>query len=113
MSDDGDRANELILEWESASQERRLELVQLMASALTNDSYHRFTDLLVSTLRPGILDVTSWNRLAVKAALIVCSERDISVTFKNGTRTLAPVTYPKEGPLLEMFVDAIMLGKWS
>ncbi|MHA2426320.1 MAG: hypothetical protein ACXAEF_16140 [Candidatus Thorarchaeota archaeon] len=113
MGENTDGAKTLFIEWEEADDERRLVIVSEIARTLTLDEYHHFADILAMSLREGILDVTGWTREAVKAALVVCSEKNLSVSFKNGERTVAPVAYPKEGPMLEMFVNAIMTGEWS
>ncbi len=91
----------------------RMQAILKLGVSLANNDYHRFVDLLVATLEDGTLDTTGWNRLAIKAALVVCSERNLSVSFKNGERVTSPVTYPKEGPLLDLFVESIFTGVWS
>lgn len=113
MGEGIDRASTLFIEWEEADEERRSTIVDQIARSLTLDDYHLFADILASSIKEGTLEVTGWTREAVKAALTVCSERNLSVSFKNGDRTVAPVAYPKEGPMLEMFVNAIMTGEWS
>ena len=111
---EGDKgARTLFDEWEAADEDRRKSIVSEIAQRLTLEEYHHFADILASHMKEGILDVTGWTREAVKAALVVCSEKNLSVSFKNGERTVAPVTYPKEGPMLEMFVNAIMTGEWT
>ncbi len=105
--------NRLYDKIESLDVEDRLEVLQRLALTLTEEHYHRFVDALVISLFGDTLDVTGWTRIAIKAALIVCAERDLPVSFKNGDRTTSPVSYPKEGPLLEMFVDSIHTGSWG
>ena len=90
----------------------RLSVIQELAPSLSIDEYHRFIDALVDTLMSGTLDVTGWNKLAVKAAIVVCSERDLAISFKNGDRIISPVSYPNTDPLLDMFADSVMTGKW-
>ncbi|MFW9850541.1 MAG: hypothetical protein ACFFF4_15525 [Candidatus Thorarchaeota archaeon] len=113
MGESNRREMTLFDEWEAADEDRRKAIVVEIAKILTLDDYHHFSDILASSLKEGTLDVTGWSRAAVKAALVVCSEKNLSVSFKYGDRTVAPVAYPKEGPMLEMFVNAIMTGEWS
>ncbi len=113
MGEGNDRASTLFFEWDSADEGRRSAIVDQIARTLTLYDYHLFADILASSIKEGTLEVTGWTREAVKAALTVCAERNLSVSFKNGDRTVAPVAYPKEGPMLEMFVNAIMTGEWS
>lgn len=97
---------------ETLDLDERLSVIKQLGSHLEEEHYHLFVDALASTLVGGILDVTGWNRLSIKAVLVVCSERNLSIAFKNGERTISPVSYPTEGPLLETFVDAILTGRW-
>ena len=113
MNRDRGSVKELIHEWEAASDNERHRIVDEIGRELTLDDYHLFADVLAESLKPGTLDVTGWTREAVKAALVVCSEKNLSVTFRNGERSIAPVSYPKEGPMLEMFINAILTGEWS
>jgi hypothetical protein len=98
---------------ESMTIEERILKIQELGKSLNEHFYHRFVDALVATLSSGTLDVSGWTRLAIKAAIVVCSERDLPVAFKNKNRTVSPVSYPKEGPLLDMFVESIFSGKWK
>ncbi len=113
MNQNRGSVEELLLRWENADGYERQQIMGLIGCRLTIENYHLFSDILAESLRSGILDVTGWTSEAVKAALVVCSEKNLSVSFKNGERTVAPVSYPKEGPMLEMFVNAIMTGEWS
>jgi len=113
MNNESGSVEELFLSWEGTDAEGRQQIVDQIGRRLTLERYHLFADILAETIKTGTLDVTGWTREAVKAALVVCSEKDLSVTFKNGDRTVAPVSYPKEGPMLEMFVNAIVTGEWS
>lgn len=113
MNEERSRVKELFLKWESANENEREKIIDELGRRLTVEHYHLFADILAESIKTGILTVTGWTREAVKAALIVCSENNLSMTFKNGERTVAPVSYPKEGPMLEMFVNAIMTGEWG
>lgn len=113
MNDARGNIPDLLLKWEESDEEERNNIVDQIGRRLTVEHYHLFADILAESIKTGTLEVTGWTREAVKAALVVCSEKELSVTFKNGSRTVAPVSYPKEGPMLEMFVNAIMTGEWS
>lgn len=97
----------------SLDHNERMQAILKLGASLADKDYHRFVDLLVATLEDGTLDMTGWNRIAIRAALVVCSERNLSVSFKNGERVTSPVTYPKEGPLLDLFVESIFSGVWG
>ena len=113
MSDSAKGPKTILDRWEEAHEDERENMLHEIAASLTLEEAHHFADILASTLKEGTLIVTGWTREAVKSALVVCSEKNLSISFKNGERTIAPVTYPKEGPMLEMFVNAIMTGEWS
>ena len=98
---------------ESLDISERLVLIRKLGRELTSEDFHSFIDALVDSLTGGTLDVTGWNRLAIKAAIMVCSERDLPVSFRYGERTISPISFPKDGALLEMFVDSIITGKWG
>ncbi len=91
----------------------RLVIIQKLGLSVTAENYHSFVDALVASLTSGTINVTGWNRLAIKAAIVVCSERDLPVSFKYEDRTISPISFPKDGVLLEMFVDSIITGKWG
>ncbi|MDF1539679.1 MAG: hypothetical protein P1Q69_12335 [Candidatus Thorarchaeota archaeon] len=113
MNDVRGSVEDFLSKWEEADEIERHEIVDQIGRRLTVEYYHLFADILADSIKTGTLDVTGWTREAVKAALVVCSEKNLSVTFKNGNRTVAPVSYPREGLMLEMFVNAIMTGVWS
>jgi len=58
----------------------------------------------------GAVDITDWTLEAVTALMKVCSEENLVITLKQGTRYFMPVHYP-HGPLLESFAKAIMTGQ--
>ncbi|MFW9921112.1 MAG: hypothetical protein ACFFED_16035 [Candidatus Thorarchaeota archaeon] len=113
METDEVSSEELYRRLDSLDIEDRLSIIQELGLTLSEEYYHHFVDALVTTLSGGTLDVTGWTRLAVKAALVVSSERDLPVSFRYEDRTISPVSYPKDGILLDMFVDSIITGKWG
>ncbi len=88
--------------------ERTIQAAIIIGRSVTEESYPRFLEFLDGVLIDTLLDVTGWTRFAVKAAVIICSRRGLSVTFKTGNRITSPVSYPREGPLLEFLVDTII-----
>ena len=58
----------------------------------------------------GAVDITNWTLDAITALLRVCSERNLVITLKQGTRYFMPIHYPHES-LLESFAMAIMTGQ--
>jgi hypothetical protein len=105
--------SDMYIELAALERSQRMEAGLRLGVSLPEKDYHRFVDLLVVTLEDGTLDITGWNRVAIRAALVVCSERDLSISFKNGDRVTIPITYPKEGPLLDLFVESIFTGVWG
>ncbi len=97
----------------SLDRNERMQAILKLGVSLASKDYGGFVDLLVATLEDGTLETTGWNRIAIKAALVVCSERNLSVLFKNGERVTSPVTYPKVGPLLDLFAESIFTGVWD
>jgi hypothetical protein len=102
-----------IAQWELASPSEQREIVEALGRNIPASESDKFEDFLRYAIPQGILDVTDWSRHALRSALRASAGLNLNVTFKYGERRLAPVTYPQEGPLLEMFVEAIMTGKWQ
>ncbi|MHA1480924.1 MAG: hypothetical protein ACTSQZ_05835 [Candidatus Thorarchaeota archaeon] len=91
--------------------EGRLILSKLGAQ-VEDSEFILFKELANDLLISGTVDVTRWTRFAIKAAVIVCSERKLNVSLKNEDRTLSMVSFPNEGPLLEAIIDGIKSGEW-
>lgn len=70
-----------------------------------------FEKLIRESIKSGVVDITGWTIEALRALLKVCSEGNLKITLKDGTRYFMPVRYPK-GPLLESLAIAIASGEW-
>ncbi|MGY5876687.1 MAG: hypothetical protein RTU30_13145 [Candidatus Thorarchaeota archaeon] len=65
-----------------------------------------FEKLVDSVIRSGVVDITGWNKIAVKVLLRVCSEREGTFTFVNDGMSISFVRYP-EGPIFDQMAEAI------
>ena len=70
-----------------------------------------FEKLIRESITSGVVDITDWTIEAVRALLKICSEGNLRVTLKDGTRYFMPVRYPK-GQMLESLANAIVSGDW-
>ena len=70
-----------------------------------------FEKLIRESISSGVVDITDWTTDGVKALLKVCSEENLRVTLKDGTRYFMPVRYP-QGEMLEALANAIVTGEW-
>ena len=87
-------------------------ILNKLGTRVDGSEYILFKELANDLLISGTVDVTGWTRFAIKAAVIVCSERKLNVSFRNEDRTLSMVSFPNEGPLLEAIIDGIKSGEW-
>lgn len=53
-----------------------------------------FEKMIRCMLRSGVVDITDWTLEAVIALVRVCSDENLVITFKQGTRYFMPVHYP-------------------
>ena len=95
-----------------AEQKEGLELFTRIGRLIEESDFTDFKELAEELLVAGTIDIENWTRTAVKAVILVCSERDRNISFKNGERTLSFVSYPKKGILLEAFIDGLITGEW-
>ena len=102
----------LFHETRSANEVRRRELTLQLAPLINKVDVHNFEKLLRTIDLTGNHDVTGWPRHSVRSLLSICAENKTWITVKNGERFLSPVSYPKDGLLLENFVDAVMTREW-
>ena len=70
-----------------------------------------FEKLLRESISSGVIDITDWTIVAVRALLKVCAEDNLRISLKDGTRYFMPVRYPK-GQMLESLANAIVSGEW-
>ena len=73
----------------------------------------QFSSLLQTITLQGTIDVTGWNRDALRTLLQACRDRNMDVPIKYDDRYLSPVTLPRDGPLLDSFIEAVLTGKWE
>lgn len=86
-------------------------MVEQLGRIVTKEQSQRFEQLVRKNVRSGIIDITGWSIEAVRVLLLVCREKGLTITFKNGERYSTPIRYP-EGPMFELLVKSIMTGKW-
>jgi hypothetical protein len=90
--------------------ENRMQIEQL-GRIVTKSQSQRFEQLVRKYVKSGVIEVTGWSTEAVRVLLLVCREKGLTITFKNGECYSTPVRYP-EGPMFEILVKSIMTGKW-
>ena len=100
-------------EAKGANEERRVELALILGCVINKSETERFAALLKTITLQGTIDVTGWNRESVITLLQACRDRNMDTTIKYDERYLSPVTLPRDGPLLDSFVDAVLTGKWT
>lgn len=100
-------------EAKGANEERRIELAFILGCLINKYETERFASLLKTIGFRGTVDVTGWNKDSVKTLLQVCRDMNTDMTIKYGERFLSPVTLPRDGPLLDSFVDAVLTGEWA
>ena len=82
-----------------------------LGRVVSNQNQAHFERMICGMLWSGAVDITDWTLEAVTALMKVCSEENIVITMKQGTRYFMPVHYPR-GSLLEPFAKAIMAGEF-
>ncbi|MGY5853645.1 MAG: hypothetical protein RTU92_08785 [Candidatus Thorarchaeota archaeon] len=65
-----------------------------------------FEKLVESVVRPGIVDITGWNKIAIKVLLMVCSKKDGVFTFVNDGISVSFVRYP-DGLIFDKIAEAV------
>lgn len=73
-----------------------------------NQAY--FERTIRDTSFSGAVDITNWTLDAIIVLVRVCSDENLIITLKQGTRYFMPIHYPHES-LLESFAMAIMTGQ--
>ncbi|MHA2425177.1 MAG: hypothetical protein ACXAEF_10335 [Candidatus Thorarchaeota archaeon] len=103
----------LFQEAQRSNEARRKEIAFKLGPRIKKADMFNFERLLRTIDMTGDIDVTGWPRYSVRALLRVCAECKTWIAVKNGDRLLSPVSYPADGPILEMFVNAVMTGEWN
>lgn len=85
--------------------------VQTLGRIISKINRVQFENLIRTSIRCGVVDITEWTLEGVKALLTVCAEDNLRITLKDKTRYFMPVRYPK-GPLIESLATAIVTGEW-
>ncbi|MHA2066634.1 MAG: hypothetical protein ACXABY_19855 [Candidatus Thorarchaeota archaeon] len=88
----------------------QLQRLERLGVAVTPSQALLFAELVRSTIPSGVVNISDWTFDAVRTLLIVCKERNLSITLKNGDRYTTPVRYP-DGPMLDSLAQAILDGK--
>ncbi|MHA1636506.1 MAG: hypothetical protein ACTSUB_00680 [Candidatus Thorarchaeota archaeon] len=112
VHDDQHNLIDLLNRVREAEPQEGLELFTRIGRLIEEPEFDAFKELAEDILVSGAIDIENWTRTAMRAVIMVCSERGINISFKNGERTLSFVSYPKKGVLLESFIDGIITGEW-
>ncbi|MGY5852020.1 MAG: hypothetical protein RTU92_00465 [Candidatus Thorarchaeota archaeon] len=88
--------------------ERRVRM-EYLGKIVTDSNGGKFEELVRSTVKSGVVDITGWTVTSVKILLTVCREEELTITLKNGDRYSTPVRYP-DGPMFDVLVKTVMNG---
>ncbi|MFW9843043.1 MAG: hypothetical protein ACFFEV_00530 [Candidatus Thorarchaeota archaeon] len=86
----------------------RIEALGRVVNVKNRDHFER---ILQERTWTGAIDITGWTLDAVKALVVVCADRNLSITIKHGSRYFMPIRFPKKR-MLESFAEAIIEGKF-
>jgi hypothetical protein len=85
--------------------------IEQLGKIVTKSQSQRFEQLVRKYVKSGVIEVTGWSIEAVRVLLLICREKSLTITFKNGDRYSTPVRFP-DGPMFEILVKSITTGKW-
>jgi len=86
----------------------RIEALGKVVNERNRDHFER---ILRDRRWNGAIDITDWTLDAVKALVIVCADKNLSITIKHGSRYFMPIRFPKRR-MLESFAEAIIEGRF-
>ena len=85
--------------------------IEALGRVVTVQNREHFERILRERTWSGAIDITDWTLDAVKALVIVCADKKLSITIKHGSRYFMPIRFPKRR-MLESFAKAIIEGKF-
>jgi hypothetical protein len=85
--------------------------IEALGRVVNNQNQIQFEGMIRDMLWSGAVDITDWTLQAITALIRVCSEENLVITLKQGTRFFMPVHYPHES-MLEAFAKTIMTGQF-
>jgi hypothetical protein len=95
-------------ETEDNTERVRIEALGRVVNIQNRDHFER---ILRERNWSGAIDITGWTLDAVKALVVVCADRNLSITIKHGSRYFMPIRFPKKR-MLDSFAEAIIEGKF-
>jgi len=93
-----------------ANTDDRQTRIEALGRIVDGQSQAYFERMIRRMLWSGAIDITNWTLDAIIVLVRVCSDENLVVTLKQGTRYFMPVHYPHKS-LLESFAMAIMTGE--
>ena len=85
--------------------------IESLGKFVNKQNRDQFERILRERTWNGAIDITGWTLDAVKALVIVCADKNLSITIKHGSRYFMPIRFPKRR-MLESFAEAIIEGKF-
>ena len=85
--------------------------IESLGKFVNEQNRDQFERILRERTWNGAIDITGWTLDAVKALIIVCADKNLSITIKHGSRYFMPICFPKRR-MLESFAEAIIEGKF-
>jgi hypothetical protein len=85
--------------------------IEALGRVVNEQNRNHFERILRERTWSGAIDITDWTLDAVKALVIVCADKNLSITIKHGSRYFMPIRFPKRR-MLESFAEAIVEGKF-
>lgn len=71
------------------------EQIQILGRVIGVHNHREFQDIIGSSIKHGVIDITGWTISAVDALLRVCSHKQLNLTLKRDTRYFMLSSNPK------------------
>jgi hypothetical protein len=85
--------------------------IESLGRLVNTQNQAQFLKMLRSMSWSGVVDITDWTLASLTALAKICSEENLTITLKQGTRYFMPIHYP-HGSLIESFAKMIMTGQF-
>ncbi len=97
-------------QYTEANTDNRQTRIEALGRVVNHQNRAYFERMIRDMSWSGAVDITNWTLDAMIVLVRVCSDKDLVITLKQGTRYFMPIHYPHES-LLESFAMTIMTGQ--
>lgn len=97
-------------QYTEANTDDRQTRIEALGRVVNHQNRAYFERMIHGMSWSGAVDITNWTLDAMIVLVRVCSDKNLAITLKQGTRYFMPIHYPHES-LLESFATAIMTGQ--